>query len=137
MGEGVIDYYGRIVVLDSPGEGDDMALEAIGTWLSRQLAVLEPGPDLLDVRWLDGTPVFTFSGLRDPGGDFFDDLLLVVQLLAVRAPGSYGTVHCHDDDLTHPYKNEFRVFVVARGRVTEQADPFLSPVVPTVEDPVE
>lgn len=133
----MLDYYGRIVVLDSPGEGDDLALDAIATWLTGQLETLDQGADLLDARWIEGTQILTFGGLRDPRDSYFDDLLLVIQGLASRAPGSYGTIHYHDDDLNHPFKNEFRVIAMARGRLTEHPDPFLSPVIPTVEDPVD
>ena len=133
----MLDYYGRIVVIDSPGEGDDRELDAIGKWLVGRLETLKPGPDLLDVRWVDGTQFLTFSGQRDPRDTYFDDLLRVIQELAARAPGSYGTIHYHDDDPDHPFTNEFRVIALARGRLVEHPDPFLSPVIPTIEDPVE
>jgi len=32
------------------------------------------------------------------------------------------------------YPNEFRVFPLVRGAVTEHADPFLSPAIPVLED---
>ena len=56
------------------------------------------------------------------------------EFIAPRAPGSYGLLYVWDDE--HPeYDNEFRVWRMLRGRVEEISDPFLSPCVPTIEDP--
>lgn len=49
------------------------------------------------------------------------------------APGSYGLLYVHDDE-DPKHGLDFRVFRLARGAVTEHADRFLSPVIPTLED---
>jgi Immunity protein 7 len=48
---------------------------------------------------------------------------------------SYGLLYTRDDE-DPAHEHTFRVFVLARGTLTERADPFLSPFVPGVEDPV-
>ena len=63
---------------------------------------------------------------------FIDDVLEYVR---ERLPGSWGLLYERDDESAEPdVKNVFRVKVLARGRLTRQIDPFLSPCVPTIED---
>jgi hypothetical protein len=54
--------------------------------------------------------------------------------VARELPDSYGLLYVRDDDHTE-FDNEFRVWRMARGDFSERADPFLSPVIPTVERP--
>jgi hypothetical protein len=91
----------------------------------------------LDTRWIDGNHFLQFGGLRDGRAGYFDELLRVIEGMAVRAPGSYETIHYHDDNDVRGFSNEFRVLALVRGRLTEHADPILSPVIPTIEDKIE
>lgn len=66
----------------------------------------------------------------------------LIKWLANASQGTYGIVYVHDDEdcqgVTHygrgqlDHDNEFRVWVVKRGTVSEHQDPFLSPIVPEV-----
>ena len=49
-------------------------------------------------------------------------------------PGSYGLVYEYTDDLEESRWNAYRVLVMVRGVVTDQPDPFFSPIQPTIED---
>lgn len=51
--------------------------------------------------------------------------------IITNAVGSYGIVYIHKDEGPHP--NEFRIIRINRGAYSEHADPFLSPIFPTVE----
>ena len=52
--------------------------------------------------------------------------------IAENLPQSYGILYVHDDE--HPkHDNDFRVFKLAQGKLSEHPDPFLSPYFPTVE----
>jgi len=67
-------------------------------------------------------------------GQHGDEVIALFTEIGKLAPGSYGLLYVYDDE--DPEHNEgFRVLRLARGVVTEHADPFLSPVVPTLEDP--
>ena len=59
--------------------------------------------------------------------------------LAANGPGSYGLLYVLDDEdfKTGDFQNEFRVWRLARGVLEERSDPFLSPAIPTVEDPYD
>ena len=65
-----------------------------------------------------------------------------MEWVATNGPGSYGLVYVHDDEDNAgntdygrglmDFTNVFRVWRICNGELTELADPFLSPIVPTV-----
>jgi len=69
------------------------------------------------------------------------------QWIADNAPGAYGILYIRDDEdglwgdkdpcRKSDYSNEFRVWRLCRGTLQELDDPFLSPAIPTVEDPYD
>ena len=69
-----------------------------------------------------------------------DAVIDLFRWLAANGPGSYGLLYVHDDEDHRPdgdYENCFRVWRLVRGTLTEHDDPFLSPLIPTVEDPFD
>jgi hypothetical protein len=95
----------------------------------------EMGPyGLMDLRPLNGHYVVHMGGMPNHRGGRGPALIDLLTKIGQLAPGSYGLLHVWDDE--HPEQmNEFRVFRLIRGVVTEHADPFLSPAIPTLEDP--
>jgi hypothetical protein len=76
-----------------------------------------------------------FSNRRRYEAEFLDDLL---HLVCQKLPGSYGLIYEGDDERqVPPGGNSFLVRVMARGKLTDQNDPFLSPINPIIEDPFE
>jgi hypothetical protein len=71
-------------------------------------------------------------GLRN---HLYEKIIDLYRWLAENAPGSYGLLYIHDDESN--FDNEFRILRLARGKLSEESDPFLSPVIPTVEDLLE
>jgi hypothetical protein len=64
-----------------------------------------------------------------------DRLELFLAIIGRRLPGSFGLIYERDDEMPDPPgTNAFRVRVMARGKLTERQDPFLSPVNPVIED---
>jgi hypothetical protein len=63
-----------------------------------------------------------------------EEVFDLYNLIAKIAPGSYGLVYMHDDEDKNGMDNAFRVFVLTRGVLREEKDPFLSPYFPTLED---
>ncbi|WP_392551928.1 Imm7 family immunity protein [Orbus wheelerorum] len=45
----------------------------------------------------------------------------------------YGLLHLKNDESDDAF-NEFGFFVLARGKIRKEKDPFLSPCIPTIED---
>ncbi|WP_165243851.1 Imm7 family immunity protein [Paludisphaera soli] len=79
--------------------------------------------------------VFQCSGSANHRGEEHDSLLHVLRHIATELPGSHGLVYWYDDE--EPGRDRFdgyRAIVVARGRLQDRFDPFLSPITPHVED---
>lgn len=55
------------------------------------------------------------------------------QFIVREAPESHGLLYLWDDE-DHEHDNEFRVWVLQRGKIVERSDPFLSPVDLTLVD---
>ena len=43
-------------------------------------------------------------------------------------------IYLYNDEDRNGKENQFQVFLLARGKIEEKADPFLSPIIPTIED---
>lgn len=49
------------------------------------------------------------------------------------AQGSYGLIYLYDDEDIGK-ENQFQVFSLSKGNIKEFSDPFLSPIIPIIED---
>ena len=129
------EVHGWFGLAESPAEVDTGGLGPILEELARLLAGLAEPNIVAELRYLNGLPFANISGYRNrPRSDAasIEDLL---RFISGRLPGSWGLLYERDDEATAaPGPNAYRVRVVARGRVTERADPFLSPCRPTIED---
>ena len=124
------EFYAWISLAQSPYEDDDELLEAGVAEVRDRIATANWLTAHFDLRVMNGSYIVTATGManrvRDEGA-FLDDLLT---LIARVLPASYGIVYERSDETG----NAFRVRVMARGKVTERADPFLSPANPVIED---
>jgi hypothetical protein len=68
---------------------------------------------------------------RTGRGEWIDELLAMI---ATRLPGSFGLLYELDDEAGLPAAADYTVTVLTRGRLSQVADPFLSPLIPTTED---
>lgn len=62
------------------------------------------------------------------------DVFELFQQIGKIAEGSYGLIYLYDDENIDGKENQFQVFSLVRGVVKEHNDPFLSPIIPTIED---
>jgi hypothetical protein len=69
----------------------------------------------------------------------YQPVIDLFQWIADHLSACYGLLYVRDDEdrvrVGQDFTNCFRVWRLARGQLTEQADPFLSPCVPTIELP--
>lgn len=128
----VFEYHGWIAVHDSAGDDDEAALHAIVERIRRRLDELD-SPYLADLRWMNGVPYLHLAGHPNHRARHGDQIVALFAEIGRLAPGSYGLMYTSDGEDPRQH-NEFRVFRMARGRVSEHADPFLSPRAPTLED---
>lgn len=62
--------------------------------------------------------------------EVFEFLIRISKL----ADGSYGLIYLYNDEDVNGKENQFQVFSLARGVIKENTDPFLSPIIPKIED---
>lgn len=129
------EVHGWFGLAESPAEVDTGGLGSILRELAQLLEELADPNMVAELRYLNGLPFVTLTGYRNrPRSDAasVEDLL---RFISGRLPGSWGLLYERDDEATAvPGPNAYRVRFVARGRVAERADPFLSPCRPTIED---
>lgn len=132
----MFEYHGWVTVQATASGDDDAALlERLVDRVHR--AIRDAGDvDLVDLRWSAGMPMLHFAGFDKHGGRLAPDLLELFTRAGELAPGSYGLLYMWDDQ-DPEHDNEFRVYRMARGQVTEREDPHLTPVAPTVLDTYE
>lgn len=63
-----------------------------------------------------------------------NDSINIISKIGQIATGSYGLIYLYNDEDTHGKENMFQVFSMVRGVVDEKRDPFLSPIIPTLEN---
>ncbi len=134
----LFEFHGWAVVrsrfdIDDPRRrGDQRAIEKE---LEDQLRLFERPENFWLHRTVNGLVSVTCSGLRNHRREWATDLF---RWLAQRAQGSYGLLYIHDDEDWQrggDFQNVFRVWRLAKGELTELEDAFLSPYIPTVEEP--
>jgi len=77
----------------------------------------------------------TAEGMVNRRREEGERLDLFLAIIARKLPGSWGLIYERDDEMPDPPgPNAFRVRVLARGRIVERPDPFLSPCNPVIED---
>ena len=90
---------------------------------------------VFEVRNLNGQYFVTAEGMVNRRREEGERLELFLAIIARKLPGSWGLIYERDDEMPHPPgPNAFRVRVLARGRIVERSDPFLSPCNPVIED---
>jgi hypothetical protein len=133
----VYEYHGWVTIAASAAQdGEDPALlERMVERVTRAVRDFT-GADVVDLRWVNGAPMLHLGGLAKHGAVLGPELLELYGRIGELAPGSYGLLHVWDDQDTLG-DNEFRVYRMVRGQVSERADELLSPVTPTIIDPYD
>jgi len=115
-------------------DNEDIHLEQIVNNLTQEIEKFGMDETLLRISFSNGEATLTVTKFTN---HFSDDIKRIVDLfkrIAIVAPGSYGLLYLRNDEDTAGFCNAFQVFVLAKGTLKLQKDPFLSPYIPTVED---
>ncbi|WP_020668965.1 Imm7 family immunity protein [Amycolatopsis nigrescens] len=130
----MFEYHGWVTISETPGvDADDALLHRAVERVRRKLAELGDY-HLQDLRWMNGRPALHLAGFVNHRGSWGGRILDLYGQVARLAPGSYGLLYVHDDEDAF-HGDDFRVYRMARGQVTEHTDPFLTPVSQATEDP--
>jgi hypothetical protein len=128
----MFEFHGWATLRDSAGTEDlhdDPSAATIAA--VRELVAQAGGHNrVADLRGANGDWHLWIAGFHNHRQPAITDLF---EQVAALAPGSYGLLHIHDDE--DPGKdNDWIVWVMRRGRVTQEPDRFLSPHIGAVED---
>jgi len=136
--DGVFEFHGWATIrIDDRDDPDmDVIRSREDAAMARLRAAIREADDefsLFDLRLTgNGLIVLLAHGLRNHRYSAVIDLF---RWVAAELPDSYGLLYVRDDE-ADGQDNEFRAWRLARGRVEEGADPFLSPCIPTLEFPL-
>lgn len=131
----VYQFQGWFGLVPSTDEADVSVVEQAVQSLRVLVTELSEHLPLGEIRALNGEHFLFVAGAGNRPRDTPDKLQMVLDTIATSLPGSYGLLYERDDEQPDPaLANTFTVRVLARGKVTQSPDPFLSPIVPTIED---
>ncbi|AWP27264.1 hypothetical protein AWU65_25190 [Paenibacillus glucanolyticus] len=131
------EFHGWATIQENPAEIDAGQLDAIIQKIQLKITEFAWGSGLLSLNAANGSYYLHVGGFTNRKGVEADEVVSLYQLIGEIAPGSYGLLYTRDDENTEGFDNEFRVSVLARGRLQEQHDPFLSPCIPVIEDELD
>jgi hypothetical protein len=131
------EYHGWATIRESASiEEDEDQYELAIQQLQEYLQELEWPSGVLDLRAVNGDFQLWIAGLNNHKPVSKYDPTEVLKKVGEIAPGSYGVLYVRDsDDLE--FSNQFKVYSLIRGEITEHNDPFLSPFIPKIEDDYE
>jgi hypothetical protein len=129
------EFHAWIGLAESAQEADLGGLEQAVDELQQLTADSNWHDAVFELRNLNGQHFFIAAGFINRRREESERLDLFLAIIARRLPGSWGLVYERDDEiLSRPGPNAFRVRVLARGKIVEHPDTFLSPCRPVIED---
>jgi hypothetical protein len=132
----MFEYQGWATIKASYYENDDIedAFDDVAALLSAAFARLPKSNLETGMKYFNGMLRFWVLGCSNHKPPEWAEYLNFFQLLASRAPGSYGMLSCRDDEDQNGRENQFQLFILKKGKLEEQDDNLLSPCVPVIEE---
>jgi hypothetical protein len=89
------------------------------------------------LREVNGHWILLIAGSRNRRAIGLDDTLELLRWVAKELPGSFALLHVQEDeDPRRDHTENFVVWKLARGQLSEALDGLLSPIIPVVEDEI-
>ena len=133
------EYHGWINIRITPGEmeeEEEKKLWKIIFYLKELINSFANHSNVADLRTINGEHLAWFTGCSNHRSPESENLLNIFQLISDKAPGSFGILYIWDTEESEDLSNEFQVWRLARGKLELLKDQYLSPCVPTIEDPM-
>ncbi|MCX8583315.1 MULTISPECIES: Imm7 family immunity protein [unclassified Gilliamella] len=134
----MVEYYGWINLRDSTYESDDKEMNIVLSKLYSYISQykLNDTSGLVNLHKVNGSYQLLVTGNTNHLSQDIIDIFNLYEFIAEIAKGSYGLLYIRNDESEDAF-NEFEVFVLARGKIKKEKDPFLSPCIPVIEDDEE
>ncbi|MGG4394589.1 Imm7 family immunity protein [Paenibacillus thiaminolyticus] len=131
------EYHGWASIRESSSfEDDEEKYILIVKEIKKYIDEIRWPSGVLDLRAVNGDYQLWVAGLNNHKPVGKHNPIEVLRKVGELAPGSYGVLYIRDSDDVE-FFNEFKVYTLIRGEVTEHEDPFLSPFIPKIEDDYE
>jgi len=132
----MVEYHGWAVIRVSADATEDEPEHVVGDMVQRiqhRIAGISSEQRILGLRCVNGAYLLWAAGYTNHRGADVEEIIAFYSFLATEAPGSYGLLYVQDDEDPQGRDNEFQVWKLARGRLSDERDVFLSPYDPVVE----
>jgi succinate dehydrogenase hydrophobic anchor subunit len=133
----MVEYHGWITLRESTHDIDDGRLDAIAATIQGKISGIQAEHTIRGMKVVNATYMIWLGGCTNHWSSDEEEAFELFRFVASLAPGSYGLLYVWDDEAQNEQENMFRVWRLARGFLTQHADPFLSPCIPTLEDPYD
>jgi len=130
----MIELHGWVTIRDTyeaifeEGDNIDLVVTEIHEKIN-QLCWFKP-----EIKNGNGSRFLHFSHFANRIRPDTEEIFQLFEHIGKIAKGSYGLIYLYDDEDGNGQNNHFQVFSLARGVVKKHVDPFLSPIIPTIED---
>lgn len=128
----MVEYHGWITVRPPAHEVDDDGLASVAAMVRREIERRNAPHRILGMKIVNANCMVWFAGCTNHWATDVDDAFEFLKVVAANAPGSYGILYLWDDE-DPKHENDFRVWRLAKGALSEHTDPFLSPCIPVIE----
>lgn len=113
---------------------DDHLLQSVFSKIKSRVNEIASSNQILGLRYVNGIPRLWALGFTNHKSQDWQEIYELFEYIAKISPSSYGILSFRDDEDPNGNYNEFQIYVLRRGEIIKQLDPFLSPCVPIIED---
>lgn len=134
----MFEYHGWITFVYSPYdvEDEDEKLREVISYAKNFIEQVLNKRHIAELKVINAEYMASFAGSANHRSPDVEAVIELFEEIAKRATGSYGLLYIWDDEIAD-FNDEFQVGRLARGEFIFTKDPFLSPRIPTLEDPYE
>ncbi|WP_329051135.1 immunity 7 family protein [Amycolatopsis sp. NBC_01488] len=129
------EFHGWFGLAETPEEIEAARFDESMNVLRQRVSAIDWASGEVQLRVFNGLHFLTVDGAPNRRRDEARELTELLEHVAREFRGSWGVLYERSDDMdSPPGPGAFRVRVMARGKISERLDPFLSPVRPIIED---
>ena len=134
----MFEYHGWISFIYSPYDVDDEdeKLRGVISYAKNYIEQVLNERHIAQLKVINAEYMASFAGSANHRSPDVEAVIEFFEEIAKRATGSYGLLYIWDDEVPD-FDDRFQVGRLARGEFKFVKDHYLSPRIPTLEDPYE
>ena len=131
----MVELHGWALIRESyTVDNEDANLAQIVEELRREINRIDADDRLIGVNYSNSEACLIATRCTNHFSEDIAEVIELFETVARIAPGSYGLLYIRNDEDIARHNNAFRAYVLSRGSLRLQQDPFLSPCIPMIED---